>query len=79
MRQPAPQVSMSVSTPALTLVRSLPPTMPSLARSLIFLDEPTSGLDAFQAQAVMQSLWSLASNGRTVVSTIHQPRCAFAC
>ena len=46
------------------------------AHSLIFLDEPTSGLDAFQAQAVMQSLWSLASNGRTVVSTIHQPRCA---
>jgi len=28
---------------------------------LIFLDEPTSGLDAFQAQAVMESLWSLAS------------------
>lgn len=42
--------------------------------SLIFLDEPTSGLDAFQAQNVMESLWTLAGNGRTVISTIHQPR-----
>jgi len=42
--------------------------------SLIFLDEPTSGLDAFQAQNVMESLWTLAGNGRTVLSTIHQPR-----
>ena len=42
--------------------------------SLIFLDEPTSGLDAFQAQNVMESLWTLAGSGRTVVCTIHQPR-----
>lgn len=35
--------------------------------SLIFLDEPTSGLDAFQAQNVMEALWTLAGNGRTVV------------
>ncbi|KAK9828718.1 hypothetical protein WJX72_001697 [[Myrmecia] bisecta] len=42
--------------------------------SLIFLDEPTSGLDAFQAQNVMEALWSLAHAGRTVISTIHQPR-----
>ena len=42
--------------------------------SLIFLDEPTSGLDAFQAQNVMESLWTLAGGGRTVISTIHQPR-----
>lgn len=34
--------------------------------SLIFLDEPTSGLDAFQAQNVMEALWTLAGNGRTV-------------
>ena len=42
--------------------------------SLLFLDEPTSGLDAFQAQNVMESLWVLAGNGRTVITTIHQPR-----
>lgn len=42
--------------------------------SLIFLDEPTSGLDAFQAQNVMESLWTLAGNGRSIISTIHQPR-----
>ncbi|GJQ09948.1 hypothetical protein GpartN1_g1739.t1 [Galdieria partita] len=42
--------------------------------SLLFLDEPTSGLDAFNAQNVMQSLLKLAKNGRTVITTIHQPR-----
>mmetsp|Transcript_3106 Transcript_3106/g.7465 ORF Transcript_3106/g.7465 Transcript_3106/m.7465 type:complete len:715 (+) Transcript_3106:70-2214(+) len=42
--------------------------------SLIFLDEPTSGLDSFQAQNVMVALKVLAKHGRTVVSTIHQPR-----
>eukprot|EP00871_Galdieria_phlegrea_P002216 jgi/Galph1/2996/GphlegSOOS_G1665.1 len=42
--------------------------------SLLFLDEPTSGLDAFNAQNVMQTLLKLAKNGRTVITTIHQPR-----
>ena len=42
--------------------------------SILFLDEPTSGLDAFQAFNVMQSLWSLAQAGRTVLATVHQPR-----
>lgn len=42
--------------------------------SLIFLDEPTTGLDSFNALNVMSSLRHLARNGRTIVSTIHQPR-----
>lgn len=42
--------------------------------SLCVLDEPTTGLDAFNAMNVMVSLRRLASNGRTVISTIHQPR-----
>ena len=42
--------------------------------SLIFLDEPTSGLDAFQAMNVMESLWMLSTSGRTIITTIHQPR-----
>ncbi|RYH28692.1 ATP-binding cassette domain-containing protein [archaeon] len=42
--------------------------------AVLFLDEPTSGLDAFQSQAVMEVLRSLANKGRLVVSVIHQPR-----
>lgn len=42
--------------------------------SLIFLDEPTTGLDSFNALNVMTSLRHLARNGRTIVTTIHQPR-----
>ena len=42
--------------------------------SVIFLDEPTSGLDSFQALSVMEAMCALAHNGRTVISTIHQPR-----
>ena len=40
---------------------------------VIFADEPTSGLDAFQAQTMMTVLRSLASEGCTVIITIHQP------
>eukprot|EP00177_Eucheuma_denticulatum_P008708 GFKZ01015826.1.p1 GENE.GFKZ01015826.1~~GFKZ01015826.1.p1 ORF type:complete len:669 (-),score=81.68 GFKZ01015826.1:947-2953(-) len=42
--------------------------------ALIFLDEPTTGLDSFNALNVMASLRQLAKNGRTIVTTIHQPR-----
>lgn len=42
--------------------------------ALLFLDEPTTGLDSFNALNVMTSLRHLAVNGRTIVSTIHQPR-----
>lgn len=42
--------------------------------AVLFLDEPTSGLDSFQALAVMESMKTLASSGRLVMTVIHQPR-----
>jgi len=41
--------------------------------SLIFLDEPTTGLDSFTATSVIEILNALATTGRTVITTIHQP------
>ncbi|XP_061338065.1 ABC transporter G family member 14-like [Gastrolobium bilobum] len=41
--------------------------------SLLLLDEPTSGLDSTTAQRIINTIKSLASGGRTVVTTIHQP------
>ncbi|KAE8715950.1 ABC transporter G family member 14 [Hibiscus syriacus] len=41
--------------------------------SLLLLDEPTSGLDSTTAQRIMITIKRLASGGRTVVTTIHQP------
>ncbi|KDO35389.1 hypothetical protein SPRG_00239 [Saprolegnia parasitica CBS 223.65] len=41
--------------------------------TILFLDEPTSGLDARSAKIVMESVRHVASTGRTVVCTIHQP------
>ncbi|KAI8055623.1 ABC-2 type transporter-domain-containing protein [Syncephalis plumigaleata] len=41
--------------------------------SILFLDEPTSGLDSFTAYSVMRFLKRIASTGRTVVATLHQP------
>ncbi|GAB1608807.1 protein white-like [Argonauta hians] len=40
---------------------------------LIFLDEPTSGLDSYLAKNLIQSLRNMASRGRTIITTIHQP------
>ncbi|XAR70745.1 hypothetical protein NMG60_11027720 [Bertholletia excelsa] len=41
--------------------------------SLLLLDEPTSGLDSTTAQRIMTIIKRLASGGRTVITTIHQP------
>ena len=40
---------------------------------LLFCDEPTSGLDSFMAHSVVQVLKGLASKGKTIILTIHQP------
>ncbi|XXH01594.1 hypothetical protein Hte_007954 [Hypoxylon texense] len=42
--------------------------------SILFLDEPTTGLDATSAYQLVRTLKALANKGRTVITTIHQPR-----
>lgn len=42
--------------------------------SVLFLDECTTGLDSFQALRVATTIKELAQGGRTVVTSIHQPR-----
>jgi len=42
--------------------------------SVLFLDEPTTGLDATSALHLVKTLKHLANTGRTIVTTIHQPR-----
>ncbi|KAF1885031.1 hypothetical protein Lal_00028920, partial [Lupinus albus] len=41
--------------------------------NLLFLDEPTSGLDSASAYFVVQTLRNIAHDGKTVISSIHQP------
>jgi ABC-type multidrug transport system ATPase subunit len=41
--------------------------------SLLFCDEPTSGLDAYMAIGLVDIMKDLASQGKTIICTIHQP------
>ncbi|KAG9249172.1 ABC transporter-like protein [Calycina marina] len=41
---------------------------------VLLLDEPTSGLDAFTASSIMEVLFKVAQEGRTIILTIHQSR-----
>lgn len=40
---------------------------------ILFLDEPTTGLDSASAFFVVQALKNISRDGRTVISSIHQP------
>jgi len=42
--------------------------------SLVFADEPTSGLDTMASLKVLQVLKEVASHGKVVLLTVHQPR-----
>ncbi|KAG8100869.1 hypothetical protein GUJ93_ZPchr0013g37792 [Zizania palustris] len=41
--------------------------------SLLFLDEPTSGLDSTTALRIVHLLHDIAEDGKTIITTIHQP------
>lgn len=41
--------------------------------SILFMDEPTSGLDSTTALKLMMTMNDLAKEGRTIITSIHQP------
>lgn len=43
---------------------------------VLFLDEPTSGLSSYDAEGVVDLLQRLAREGKTIITTIHQPSIA---
>lgn len=40
---------------------------------MLLCDEPTTGLDSYSAQKIVGMMQNLASKGKTVICTIHQP------
>jgi len=40
---------------------------------VLFLDEPTSGLSSYDAEGVVELLKRFAGEGKTIITTIHQP------
>lgn len=40
---------------------------------LLFCDEPTTGLDSYSAQKLVRMMNIMASQGKTILCTIHQP------
>jgi ABC-type multidrug transport system ATPase subunit/pSer/pThr/pTyr-binding forkhead associated (FHA) protein len=43
---------------------------------VLFLDEPTSGLSSYDAEGVVELLKRLSGEGKTIITTIHQPSTA---
>lgn len=41
--------------------------------ALVFMDEPTTSMDTFTAEKIIEIIKKLASKGRTIIATIHQP------